>query len=145
MRITRQVRYALYGLFDLAYSGEDHPVAVQEIARRQRVPTRYLEQILQRLRRAGLVESKRGPGGGYVLARSPGEVTLADIVVAVEGSVLEVADVGPEVGERPEFVWLLMETTIGEVLGSISLAELCREAAQRGVPRADSEPAMYHI
>jgi Rrf2 family protein len=145
MRITRQVRYAVYGVFDLAYNGEDRPVAVQEIAHRQRVPARYLEQILQRLRRAGLVESKRGPGGGYVLASSPSEITLADIVAAVEGSVLEAAEAGPDVDERPDFIWLLMETTVGKVLGGINLAEVCREAAQRGVPRADTEPAMYHI
>ena len=82
MRITRQIRYAIYGVFDLAYNGEACPRRVHEIGERQRVPTRYLEQIFQRLRRAGLVDSKRGPGGGYTLARSPGDISVADILTA---------------------------------------------------------------
>jgi Rrf2 family protein len=145
MRITRQVQYALYGVFDLAYNAEDRPVPVQEIGDRQKLPTRYLEQILQRLRRAGLVESKRGPGGGYALARSPSAISVADILVALEGSVLEPAEAGPHVERRPEFVWGMVKGQVGDVLGSVSLADLCQEAAQRGVPRADTEPAMYHI
>ncbi len=69
MRATQQLQYAIYGVFDLAYNGGPRPTRIQEVAERQGIPTRYLEQIFQKLRRAGLVESKRGPGGGYFLAR----------------------------------------------------------------------------
>jgi Rrf2 family protein len=145
MRVNRQVQYALYGVFDLAYNGEDRPIPVQEIGDRQRLPARYLEQILQRLRRAGLVESKRGPGGGYALARPPSATSRADILIALEGSVLEPAEAGPKVEGRPEFVWGTLEERVSKLLRSISLLDLCEAAAQRGVPRAEAQPAMYHI
>ncbi len=145
MRITRQIRYAIYGVFDLAYNGENWPTRVHEIGERQNVPTRYLEQIFQRLRRAGLVDSKRGPGGGYALARPPGDISLADILVALEGSVLAPSDAGSETDVQPAFVWELLEARVSEVLRGISVADLCRDAAQRGVQRAETQPAMYHI
>jgi Rrf2 family protein len=145
VRITRQVRYAIYGVFDLAYNGQRSPVRVQEIGQRQGVPTRYLEQIFQRLRRAGLVESKRGPGGGYVLARTPSEISIADVLGALEGAVLEPAEIPSSSELRPEFVWTLLGRRVTEVLSSTTLGDLCREAAQRGLPRADAEPAMYQI
>ncbi len=145
MRITRQVRYALYGVFDLAYNGEGRPISVQEIGARQQVPGRYLEQILQRLRRAGIVESKRGPGGGYALARPASQISVADILVALEGSVIEPEEGEAEVQERPAFVWPLLEEKVGDLLGSMSLAELCHVATQVGVARAEAEPPMYQI
>jgi Rrf2 family protein len=145
MRITRQIRYAIYGVFDLAYNGENWPTRVHEIGERQQVPTRYLEQIFQRLRRAGLVDSKRGPGGGYALARAPGDISVADIFAALEGSVLEASNGGSDAEAQPAFVWDLLESRVSEVLRAISVADLCREAAQRGVQRADTQPAMYHI
>ena len=68
MRLSLQVRYAICGVFDLAYHAGDAPVQIRVIGERQAIPPRYLEQIFQRLRRARLVTSKRGPGGGYTLA-----------------------------------------------------------------------------
>ena len=85
MRFSRQVQYALCGIFDLAYNGAGGPVRVQTIGERQRIPHRFLEQIFQRLRKAELVAGKRGPGGGYVLTRSPEKISLREVVEAVEG------------------------------------------------------------
>ena len=65
VRWSFQIQYAICGVFDLAYNGQGDPVQVRVIGERQGIPTRYLEQIFQKLRRAGLVTSKRGPGGGY--------------------------------------------------------------------------------
>jgi Rrf2 family transcriptional regulator, iron-sulfur cluster assembly transcription factor len=144
MRATRQVRYSLCGMFDLAYHGSGRPMRVEEIGTRQGVPVRYLEQLFQRLRRAGLVTSKRGPGGGYVLARSPDQISLADVVRAVQGEVL----LGPEGGSSPEplaFLWDELRSALADALGSRTVASLCREAARRGVERAPGEPLMYHI
>ncbi len=87
MRLSLQVSYAICGIFDLAYNGQGAPVQVRVIGERQQIPARYLEQIFQRLRRARLVSGKRGPGGGYTLLRSPREITLRDIVEAVEGPI----------------------------------------------------------
>ncbi len=146
MRATQQLKYAIYGVFDLAYNGSDRPIRIQEIGNRQGIPARYLEQIFQRLRRAGLVESKRGPGGGYRLGRRPEEITLADVAIAVEGAVLAPAEDGTEGADgSPAFVWDVLRETLESMLGRTTIATLCREAARRGVERAEAEPAMYHI
>jgi Rrf2 family iron-sulfur cluster assembly transcriptional regulator len=146
VRASQQLQYAIYGIFDLAYNGGSRPIRVQEISVRQHIPTRYLEQIFQKLRRAGLVASKRGPGGGYSLARSPEEITLADVLLAVQGELLTRSDGGLRpVRESPGFVWDLVRDGLADTLGRWNVADLCREAARRGVDRAESEPAMYHI
>ena len=84
MRLSLQVHYAICGIFDLAYNGQGELVQVRVIGERQGIPTRYLEQIFQRLRKADLIIGKRGPGGGYTLARPPAKITLCEVVEAVE-------------------------------------------------------------
>ena len=78
--LSSQIRYAISGIFDLAYNAELKPVQLRIIGERQNIPARYLEQIFQRLRKAGLVQGKRGPGGGYTLLRGTTEITLRDVV-----------------------------------------------------------------
>lgn len=146
MRASQQLRYAIYALFDLAYHGAQGPIRVQVIGGRQAIPARYLEQIFQKLRRAGLVTSKRGPGGGYALAREPRDINLAQIAAAVQGAVVRGPDDGSrESAESPVFVWELIRSGVGAALESVTLADLCRQAAERGLRRADAEPAMYQI
>ncbi len=146
MRATQQLKYAIYGVFDLAYHGANRPVRIQEIGERQQIPGRYLEQIFQRLRRAGLVVSKRGPGGGYQLGRAAGEVTLADVITAVQGELIAGPDEeGRASSDSPAFVWDLVHARLQDALGGITIADLCREAAERGIRRADAEPATYQI
>ena len=91
LRLSNRARYAVRALYDLAshLSFGDAEVAcqVRDVAGRQRIPMRFLEQIFQELKRAGLVESKRGPRGGFRLARSPADVRLGDVLRAVEGPV----------------------------------------------------------
>jgi hypothetical protein len=80
-----QVQYAICGVFDLAYNGHGEPVQIRVISERQAIPARYLEQIFGRLRRSDIVASKRGPGGGYTLARTAATITLREVLEAVEG------------------------------------------------------------
>jgi chemotaxis protein methyltransferase CheR len=141
MRLSHQVQYAICGVFDLAYNGQGGPVQIRVISERQGIPPRYLEQIFHRLRRAGLVRSKRGPGGGYTLARQPAEITLHDVVVAVEGP-LEKALAMEEPGAgglplRPDFLWGDLAGRMAELLDETNLDDLCRAAA-----RADSDPPL---
>ncbi len=146
MRATQQLQYAIYGIFDLAYNGRDRPVRIQEIGDRQAIPTRYLEQIFQRLRRAGLVRSKRGPGGGYLLGRAPEEIRLSDVIVAVEGALLESANGRREPSpESPAFVWDLVRHSLSEALAPITVGHICREAERRGIDRVGTDPPMYEI
>jgi Rrf2 family protein len=146
MRATQQVRYAIYGMFDLAYHGGSRALPLAELGRRQAIPARYLEQIFQKLRRAGLVTSKRGPGGGYRLARRPEQISLCDVVRAVQGSVLTLSRLEKErSAQSPEFVWPLIRAGLERALAEHSVADLCREAAALGVARAALDPASYEI
>ena len=83
MRISAKGEYAIQAVLDLALHRERGLVAIQEIARRQGIPQRYLEQVLLALKRAGLLTSKRGSAGGYQLTRPPEDITVGDVLRAV--------------------------------------------------------------
>ena len=85
MKLSSKGRYGVRALFDIAFHRDAPTTQIKDIAARQAIPVRFLEQIFQDLKRAGLVTSKRGPRGGYQLARAPEEVRLGDIVRALEG------------------------------------------------------------
>jgi Rrf2 family protein len=87
LRLSNRGRYALKAVFDLALHA-DAPVQARDVASRQRIPLRFLEQIFQLLKRGGLVASKRGPRGGFSLVREADEVKLGDVLRAVEGPVV---------------------------------------------------------
>ena len=93
MKVSTRGDYACRALLSLALHGGERPTSVRDIAERTSLPQPYLEQILLALKGAGLVRSKRGVGGGYVLARAPEEITLAQIVSAVDGPIV-VGDFG---------------------------------------------------
>lgn len=166
--LSSQVRYAISGIFDLAYNADLKPVQLRVIGERQNIPARYLEQIFQRLRRAGLVEGKRGPGGGYTLLRGSSEITLRDVVEAVEGPI-EAGDVGsarraaspapgaapgavglgpdaPSAGAcAPDFIWSVLAERIAAVLAETTIEDLCQESARRGIRRASADNLTYQI
>jgi Rrf2 family transcriptional regulator, iron-sulfur cluster assembly transcription factor len=84
MRLTTKGRFAVTAMLDVALYAADAPVTLAAIAERQRISLSYLEQLFGKLRRNGLVDSVRGPGGGYQLARAPQDMTVADIIRAVD-------------------------------------------------------------
>jgi len=148
MRLSLQVQYAICGVFDLAYNSRGEPVQVRVISERQAIPARYLEQIFRRLRQAGLVVSKRGPGGGYQLAREASAITLRDVVEAVEGPVATTLamEPAPELPAfRPDFVWESLAERFSDALAATTLDALCRQAERAAVPRAETEAPMYFI
>lgn len=87
MRLTTKTRYGIRALFDMAFHCRGRATQAKDVAQRQGIPLRYLEQVLQDLRRAGLVEGKRGPRGGYRLARAPDSIKLGDAVRASQGPI----------------------------------------------------------
>ena len=87
MKLSTKGRYAMIALTDLAGQGRDRLVSLSEIAERQDISLAYLEQLFVKLRRAGLVEAVRGPGGGYKLARSATEIRISEVMEAVEETV----------------------------------------------------------
>jgi Rrf2 family iron-sulfur cluster assembly transcriptional regulator len=150
MRVSLQVQDAICGSFDLAYNGGGEPVQIRVISERQAIPARYLEQIFQRLRRAELVVSKRGPGGGYTLARAAEEISLLEIVEALEGPISEGLEMNlpedPAKNDfRPAFVWNLIAGGLAEALSAVSLDTLCKEAVRKNLARVHSDAPMYFI
>lgn len=85
MVLSSRGKYATRALLDLSLHYEEGPVQITAIARRQKIPLKYLEQILLALKRSGFVNSRKGPGGGYSLARPPHAITLGAVVRAMEG------------------------------------------------------------
>ena len=149
MRLSLQVHYAICGIFDLAYNGQGTLVQVRVIGERQGIPTRYLEQIFQRLRKAELIIGKRGPGGGYTLARPPARITLREVVEAVEGPLGEAEGWAEGAGDaarnRPDFLWPELAAGFAQVLSSTTLEQVCRRAAQAAVRRVHPEALTYQI
>jgi len=148
MRFSLQVQYAICGVFDLAYNGHGDPVQIRVISERQGVPARYLEQIFGRLRRREIVASKRGPGGGYTLARAAATITLREVLEAVEGPLAEsfaMNDGAAPNSRRPDFLWAALAARIGDALDATTIEHLCIEAARAEVPRAEAAAPMYFI
>jgi Rrf2 family protein len=149
VRLALRTRYAICGIFDVAYNGQGEPVGTRAISGRQGIPARYLEQIFQRLRRAGLLTSRRGPGGGYLLARPAAEISLRQIVEAIEGPLADTLVPDSADSARtpygPDFLWPALAAGVGGVLSRISLESLCRDAARSQVERAEPPAPMYFI
>ena len=136
MRVSTRGDYACRALLSLALHGGQTPTSVREIAERTGLPQPYLEQILLALKGAGLVRSKRGVGGGYVLAHDPEQVTLAQVVSAVDGPIV-VGDFGePHTGgacdHEGQCVLLALWAEVGETmrgyLQSFTLADMVARA-----------------
>ncbi|GGX94128.1 Fe-S cluster assembly transcriptional regulator IscR [Litchfieldella qijiaojingensis] len=87
MRLTTKGRYAVTAMLDLALNADESPTSLADISRRQEISLSYLEQLFARLRRAQLVKSVRGPGGGYLLAEAPATISVARVIDAVNESV----------------------------------------------------------
>lgn len=95
MRIASRTDYALRAALELAASSGDRPVKAEDIATAQGIPVRFLEKILNDLRRAGIVESRRGAEGGHMLASPPDQILVGDVIRAIEGSLVNVSGVRP--------------------------------------------------
>jgi Rrf2 family protein len=147
MRITTWGEYALLCSVNLAHRYGEGPINGRELAAAERLPADYVEQILLRLRRAGIVTSMRGSHGGYELARSPEHISVREVLTAAEHATFDLNCVSHPVDEarcaetrscsiRP--VWLLLQSKIDEVLEGVKLADLLpeeREVRERvGLP-----------
>jgi Rrf2 family protein len=146
VKVSTRGDYASRALLSLSLHPADAPTAVRDIAERTGLPQPYLEQILLALKGAGIVRSKRGVGGGYVLARDPSEITLGQIVSAVDGPIA-VGDFGEPhqngaCEHEGQCILLQVWRDVGEHmrthLDSFTLADMVRRA--RGVAPATSAP-----
>jgi len=129
MNASVKCEYALRAVLDLALaSSMTEPIRIADIASRQRIPQKFLETILSDLRKRGLLESRRGAEGGYMLARSAETITVGEIVRAVEGGR---STHTPEEPGPIEFLWDELNTAIGAVVDRKSIAELARQYRER--------------
>ena len=135
MKLSTKGRYGLRALIDLAQYGEQEAVSIQSISARQQISDSYLEQLVRKLKKAGLVTSVRGAQGGYRLARPAEEISVGDVLRALEGSMEAVSC---QEGENPScvgkdlcvarFVWQKVNKSIQETVDSIMISQLVEES-----------------
>ena len=134
MKLSTKGRYGLRALIDLALYSENETVSIQSIARRQNISDSYLEQLMRKLRSAGLIVSVRGAQGGYKLARPANEISVGDFLRALEGR-LEAGTCGGEDKSCQgadlcvtKFVWERINSSIRDTVDSIKLSQLVEES-----------------
>lgn len=136
MKITTKGRYGLRALIDLARYSEIEPVSISSIASRQGISERYLEQLMTMLKKAGLIKSIRGAGGGYVLAKEITEISVGDVLRALEGNLDSVEctafsqddTCAASGGCVTKYVWQRINESINRTVDEISLEQLVRES-----------------
>ncbi len=138
VKLSNKGRYAVRALFDIAYFNEGQPTQAKEIAERQGIPARFLEQIFQDLKRAGIVGSKRGPQGGYSLASAAEQIRLGDVIRALEGPlVLSDSEREPdEVVQVTESIFKDLSHRVESCFDGVTLEDICARARRMGLPRA---------
>ena len=131
MKISTRGRYALRLMIDIAIYGNETPVRIKDIAKRQEISEKYLEQIVSVLNKAGLVKSSRGPQGGYRLMKKPEDYTAGRILKLIEGSLAPVACMEGDVNDCPRHgicatlrLWEKINDAVEDVVESVTLADL---------------------
>jgi Rrf2 family transcriptional regulator, iron-sulfur cluster assembly transcription factor len=145
MRLTTKGRFAVTAMIDLALREHTGPVALAAISARQQISLSYLEQLFGKLRRQQLVESTRGPGGGYSLGRKADEITVADIILAVDepldatGCAGKENCMGDDTGRcMTHDLWATLNSKMIEFLSSVSLRNLVNDQVAKGVSIVES-------
>ena len=147
MRLTTKGRFAVTAMIDLALRQTNGPVALAAISQRQQISLSYLEQLFGKLRRHELVESTRGPGGGYSLGRKAADITVADIIVSVDEPIDATHCGGKEncLGESGRCMthdlWTSLNQRMVDFLDSVSLQKLVDDQLAKGI-QIESKPSM---
>jgi len=140
MRVTAKSDYALRALIEIARRGDAGPVSAEELGRLQDIPHGFLQAILADLRRAGVLVAQRGQSGGWRMAKDPEQVTVADVIRAVDGPLVSIYGLRPESVEYNEsaavlqYVWIASRHSLRDVLEKVTV----RQLADGKLPRAVS-------
>ena len=151
MKLSTKGRYGLRAVLDLAVNGKNEAVALSGIAERQDISISYLEQLIAKLKKAGIVNSIRGAQGGYILAKKPEEISVGDILRALEGD-LNPVDCAEIIGSGSsctgadlcvtKYVWMRISDSINNTVDTMKLSELMEESekirSEHGVLEVDS-------
>ncbi|MFF3668163.1 RrF2 family transcriptional regulator [Microtetraspora malaysiensis] len=149
MRLSARVDYALRAAAELAAAGEG-PTTVGELAKGQEMPPKYLENILLQMRRAGLVRGQRGPEGGYVLARPADQISLADVIRAVDGPLANVRGERPEhvgytgAAEALQRVWIALRASERAILEEVNLEQIAKGELPQKVTDLAADPSAWN-
>jgi Rrf2 family protein len=148
MRLSARSDYALRAVIELAAAGPGH-VTADQLARTQAIPGKFLEAILTQLRRAGLVRSQRGPEGGFWLARPAGDISLADVIRAIDGPLLGVRGERPEnlgytgAAEPLQSVWIALRASERAILEEVTLEHVVTASLPPSVRKLAEDPKAW--
>lgn len=150
MKLSTKGRYGLRAVLDIALNSEEEAVSLSSIAERQSISISYLEQLIAKLKKAEIVNSIRGAQGGYILSKSPDEISVGDILRALEGD-LNPVDCSEITGEGSvcsgsdlcvtKYVWKRISDSINNAVDEIMLAELVRESRELKSEKPDFDKA----
>ena len=146
MKVSTRGRYGLRALVDMAIHSGDAPISLVQVANRQKISLNYLEQVFGTLRKAGIVNSIKGAGGGYKLARAAEEITVREVLEALEGKFSIIDRVGGEEKDEiqeaiEELVWSRIDTTVNTFLEQKTLKMLAEEYKKK----LEYSTQMYYI
>jgi Rrf2 family protein len=155
MQLSTKGRYAVRAMFDLAFYSKGEPVPLSRISEREDISLHYLEQLFNKLRRGGVVESVRGPAGGFRLSRKPSEITVEEIIRIVEGSIMPVECVDDTKKKKKgcpraekcitHVLWQRLGKHIVDFLSGVSLQDLVDEAHELVASDKVSHGFMFNI
>lgn len=150
MKLSNKGRYGVRAIFDIAFHSAGKATQIKDISRRQSIPPRFLEQIFQDLKRAGLVTSKRGPRGGYALATEPDAIRLGDIVRALEGPIALASNDSEGNGDETsrvvtENAFSELSDNIEACFDALTIQDLCDRADAHALRRAPPRRYVYSI
>ena len=149
MRISAKADYAVRAAVELAAAGDERPIKAERIASAQGIPLNFLENIMGELRHAGIVRSQRGAEGGFRLAKAPGEITVADVIRAVEGPLASIRGGPPEdasyegaTASLPR-VWIAVRASLRAVVEHVTLADVANGRIPTKIDRLADDPEAW--
>jgi Rrf2 family protein len=151
MRISAKADYAVRATLELAAAPDEEPVKGERLSEAQEIPLQFLEHILLELKHARLVRARRGARGGYWLARAPEEITIADVIRAVEGPLANIQDSAPEATDYPgpaepmRDVWVAVRANLRQVLERVTLSDVVSGKLPEPVGALIADPDAWHV
>ena len=153
VKLSNKGRYAVRAIFDIAFYNQGQPTQVKDIAERQGIPPRFLEQIFQDLQRAAVVGAKRGPQGGYRLARAADDIRVGDVVRALEGPIIlgeRDLSASSHRGEQDcravtESIFEDLSSQVQACFDGVTIADICTRAQKLGFQKPGTKRQVYVI
>jgi Rrf2 family protein len=151
MRISAKADYAVRAALELAAASDKEPVKGERLSEAQEIPLQFLEHILLELKHARLVRARRGARGGYWLAKKPEEITIADVIRAVEGPLANIQDSAPEATNYPgpaapmRDVWVAVRANLRQVLEKVTLADVVAGELPEPVGELIADSDAWHV